>query len=407
MARRIDVTGAGGVRLAAWEFAEPPKDGHGAVGEGEEADKPFVPAQAERAEQGRAERAGPVEPAQSAQSAQSASSLRSAQAAGRQRLSAVPEHSGRAEGAERAARPGHSAVSEHPGARESSGPSEHPAPPEHLAPSERPGSPGPADDRTASPRATGVLLLHGLMGRASHWAGTARWLSGRYRAVALDQRGHGQSDKPPSSALTREAYVDDAEAAVEQLGLGPVLVIGHGMGALTGWQLAARRPDLVRGLVICDMRASALGAASQREWEEWFKAWPVPFATLADVRKWFGEDDPWVDRPNPARGEFYAEVMHECPDGWRPVFEPADMLASRETWVYDAHWEELTQVRCPALVVRGLDGELGRAEAQEMVRVLPRGQYAEVVDAGHLVHCDQPEAWRTAITPFLESVLSP
>ena len=60
--------------------------------------------------------------------------------------------------------------------------------------------------------------------------------------------------------------------------------------------------------------------------------------------------------------------------------------------MYDAHWEELAQVRCPALVVRGLDGELGRAEAQEMVRVLPRGQYAEVADAGHLVHYDQPAA---------------
>lgn len=46
-------------------------------------------------------------------------------------------------------------------------------------------------------RTPGVLLLHGLMGRASHWASTARWLSERHRAVALDQRGHGQSDKPP------------------------------------------------------------------------------------------------------------------------------------------------------------------------------------------------------------------
>ncbi|MGW4276955.1 alpha/beta fold hydrolase [Streptomyces seoulensis] len=306
-------------------------------------------------------------------------------------MSAVPEHSGRAE---------QTARTEHPA------PSEHPEHPEHPELSGRPG-PGPGEESADSGRPTSVLLLHGLMGRASHWAGTARWLSERYRAVALDQRGHGQSDKPPTATLTREAYVEDAEAAVEQLGLGPVLVIGHGMGALTGWQLAARRPDLVRGLVICDMRASALGAASQREWEEWFRTWPAPFATLADVRRWFGEDDPWVDRPNPARGEFYAEVMHECPDGWRPVFAPADMLASRETWVYDAHWEELTQVRCPALVVRGLDGELGRAEAQEMVRVLPHGRYAEVVDAGHLVHCDQPEAWRTAITPFLESVLTP
>jgi pimeloyl-ACP methyl ester carboxylesterase len=255
--------------------------------------------------------------------------------------------------------------------------------------------------------APGVLLLHGLMGRASHWASTARWLSGRHRAVALDQRGHGQSEKPAGddrAGFTREEYVEDAEAAVEQLGLGPAVVVGHAMGALTAWQLAAKRPDLVRALVICDMRASALGAASQREWETWFASWPVPFATLADVRRWFGEDDPRLERPDPARGEFFAEVMTETPDGWRPVFDIRHMLRSREAWVYDAHWEELALVRCPALVVRGLDGELGRAEAQEMVRVLPHGEYAEVADAGHFIHYDQPAAWRAAMEPFLNAV---
>ncbi|PKW09253.1 Pimeloyl-ACP methyl ester carboxylesterase [Streptomyces sp. 1222.5] len=293
MARRIDVTGAGGVRLAAWDFAEPPK--------------------------------------------------------------AQPHEAGR-----------------------------DPAGPGHGTP--------------------GVLLLHGLMGRASHWAAVARRLAGRHRAVALDQRGHGRSDKPPQAAYTREAYVEDAEAAVEQLGLAPAVLIGHAMGALTAWQLAAKRPDLVRGVIIFDMRASALGAASQRDWADWFRAWPVPFATLADVRKWFGEDDPWVERPDPARGAFYAEVMHEREDGWHPVFDPERMLRSRETWVYDAHWEELAQVRCPALVVRALDGELGRAEAQEMVRVLPRGEYAEVVDAGHLAHYDHPEGWRSVVEPFLDSL---
>jgi pimeloyl-ACP methyl ester carboxylesterase len=163
MARRIDVTGAGGVRLAAWEFGDPPKT----------------------------DPADPADPAR------------------------------------------------------------------ELPPA-------------AEKRSPGVLLLHGLMGRASHWASTARWLSERYRAVALDQRGHGQSDKPPRAAFTRDAYVEDAEAALEQLDLAPTVLIGHAMGALTAWQLAARRPDLVRGVIICDMRASALGAASQREWGEWF-----------------------------------------------------------------------------------------------------------------------------------------
>ncbi|MDI3386462.1 alpha/beta hydrolase [Streptomyces sp. B-S-A8] len=258
--------------------------------------------------------------------------------------------------------------------------------------------------KTQEAEGPGVLLLHGLMGCATHWAGTASWLAERHRTVALDQRGHGESDKPVAP-YTREAYVEDAEAALVQLGLAPAVLVGHSMGALTAWQLAARRPDLVRGLVICDMRASALGAASQREWTDWFRTWPVPFATLDDVRRWFGEDDPWVERPNPARGAFYAEVMARREDGWRPVFDPARMLTSRETWVHDAHWEELAQVQCPALVVRGLDGQLGRAEAQEMVRVLPHGTYAEVPEAGHLVHYDQPSAWRAAIEPFLHGAL--
>lgn len=253
---------------------------------------------------------------------------------------------------------------------------------------------------------SGVLLLHGLMGRASHWAPSARWLAERHRAVALDQRGHGDSDKPAAGPFGREAYVADAEAAIEQLGLAPVTLVGHAMGALTAWQLAAKRPDLVRALIICDMRASALGAASQRQWTDWFDAWPAPFATLDAVRKWFGEDDPWLERPHPARGEFFAELMEERADGWHPVFSPRQMLMTRETWVHDAHWEELAQVQCPALVVRGTDGQLGRAEAQEMVRVLPRGRYGEVPDGGHLVHYAQPEAWRAAIEPFLDGVLT-
>ncbi|MCX4526476.1 MULTISPECIES: alpha/beta fold hydrolase [unclassified Streptomyces] len=251
-----------------------------------------------------------------------------------------------------------------------------------------------------------VLLLHGLMGRAFHWTGTARWLAERHRVVALDQRGHGQSDRPTVGPYTREAFVADAEAVIDQLGLAPVTLIGHSMGALTAWQLAARRPDLVRALVICDMRASALGEASQQEWADWFHRWPLPFPTQDAARRWFGEDDPRVERPDPGRGAFFAEVMHQASDGWRPLFSRRQMLTARETWVHDAHWEELAQVGCPTLVVRGLDGELGRAEAQEMVRVLPEGQYAEIPDAGHYLHYDQPTAWRAVLEPFLDGVKS-
>ncbi|MFF9341449.1 alpha/beta fold hydrolase [Streptomyces sp. NPDC014773] len=326
MARRLDVTGADGIRLAAWDFTV---------------------------------------------------------------RGAAPD--GPAPGARTSPRPPAVSIARQPA-----------APEDRARPAAAPAPPSPAPARSDAP----VLLLHGLMGHAAHWAPAARLLATGRRTLALDQRGHGASEKPPAGPFTREAYVADAAAVIERLGLAPVTLVGHSMGALTAWQLAAERPDLVRALVICDMRASALGAASQRAWQDWFRSWPAPFPTLEAVHRWFGADDAWVETPNPARGAFFAEVMTERPDGWHPVFDPAQMLTSRETWVHDAHWDSLAQVRCPTLVVRGLDGELGRAEAQEMVRVLPHGVYAEIPDAGHLLHYTHPEAWAEAVDPFLTGVLT-
>ncbi|WP_329132954.1 alpha/beta hydrolase [Streptomyces sp. NBC_01476] len=329
MIQRYEVKGAGGVRLAAWDYAA-------------RADRPGRP--------GRPGAAGPVGPVGPVGPLGAVGSLG---AVGMP----VPASGGAVRGAAAAS--------------------------------------GPAGGRP------GVLMLHGLLGRASHWAPTARRLAPRYRALALDQRGHGGSDKP-EGPYTPDAYAADAIAAIEQLDLAPVTLIGHSMGALTAWQCAARRPDLVTAVVLCDMRAAALGEADQRAWADWLASWPVPFATLGDVRRWFAaEDSRAADPPDPVRGDFFAEVMAEHHDGWRPLHATEHLLRSREPWTGDAHWDELAQVTCPALVVRGPDGELGRAEAQEMVRVLPRGRYAEIADAGHLVPWDQPEAWYTTVENFL------
>ncbi|GAA2506062.1 alpha/beta hydrolase [Streptomyces thermolineatus] len=263
-------------------------------------------------------------------------------------------------------------------------------------------SAGPTASAGPVPSPPGVLLLHGLLGRASTWAPAARFLAPHHRTVALDQRGHGDSDRPAEpSAYSLEAHVGDAEAALEQLGPGPAVLVGHGMGALTAWRLAARRPDLVRALVVCDTRAAALGGAAREEQRRWLDSWPLPFASPDAARRWFGEQDPSLERPCPARGDFHAELLERRPDGWWPGFSPDHVMATLDAWVYDAHWDDLAQVPCPALVVRGVDGQLGRAEAQEMVRVLPRGRYAEVPGAGPLLHYGQPDAWYAAVAPFL------
>ncbi|HZR43845.1 MAG TPA: alpha/beta hydrolase [Ktedonobacteraceae bacterium] len=77
-----------------------------------------------------------------------------------------------------------------------------------------------------------VLLLHGLARRANEWRETAYWLIEHHHVFALDQRGHGVSDKATRD-YSRDAYVNDVISVIEQLELHPVILIGQSMGGRT------------------------------------------------------------------------------------------------------------------------------------------------------------------------------
>jgi len=236
-------------------------------------------------------------------------------------------------------------------------------------------------------------MLHGLFGRATTWSDTARWLTPHFHVVGLDQRGHGWSDKP-ENAYSRAHYVNDAVLAIEQLGLGPTIVIGHSMGALNAWVVASQRPELVRGLVLEDMTAATYRPGGGDRVSEWLREWPLPFPSMAAVRAYFGQIRPGL-------AEYFMEVMAERPDGYWPLFQPAHMAQSAAQIDSCDHWGELDGIRCPALVVKGSESEYARAELQEMARRLPRGEYAEVAGAYHTVHYDQPARWRAVVEPFV------
>jgi pimeloyl-ACP methyl ester carboxylesterase len=239
-----------------------------------------------------------------------------------------------------------------------------------------------------------ILLLHGMFGRATTWAETASWLTDRFHVVGLDQRGHGLSDKP-DRGYGRQEYVGDAAEAIRQLGLAPAIVIGHSMGGMNAWQLAAWHPELVRAVVIEDMPCVETKGAG---WvTEWLSTWPVPFPTLAAARAFFGAQRPsWAD--------FFGESLHETEEGYRPLFQLDHMIQTSEG-LQGVWWDDLEQVRCPALVVKGERSSEDREVLQEMARRLPQGRYAEVKGAYHTVHVDEPEGWRAALEPFLESLL--
>lgn len=241
-----------------------------------------------------------------------------------------------------------------------------------------------------------LLLLHGLFGRATTWANTARWLTPHYHVIGLDQRGHGLSDKPRGQ-YTRDDYVNDLIAVIEALDFRPAVVVGHSMGALNAWVLAARRPDLVRALVLEDMSAATARPGDGGWVRDWLSQWPVPFAAMGDLLAYFRQEDAGT-------AEYMAEVMTEHPDGYRPFFRMEDMIESAAQIDSRDHWTELDAVRCPTLVVKGERSDNPRAELLEMARRIPGGKFVAIPEAGHVVHYDQPVAWRVAVEPFLLEV---
>ncbi|GGM44594.1 alpha/beta hydrolase [Longimycelium tulufanense] len=243
----------------------------------------------------------------------------------------------------------------------------------------------------------GILLLHGLMGRATTWWPVTRWLTAYGRVVGLDARGHGRNPAPAGSCRT-EDFAADAAKAVEELDLAPAVVIGHSMGGLHGLALAASRPELVRALVVEDMAVDQRGR-TVADWQPWFRSWPVPFRSLAHVRSFFGEQNPVV-------GNYFVECVEERTDGYHFLCDLDEAAGIAAEWGERPFWSFVDDLRCPLLLIEGQNGIVPSGQMAEMARRAPDARHIVVPGAGHLVHDEEPDIYRGAVSAFLSEVLA-
>ena len=235
-----------------------------------------------------------------------------------------------------------------------------------------------------------ALLLHGLAGTAREWEDTAAWLAETSRVVALDQRGHGRSERRPAD-VSREAFVGDAVGAIEQLELAPAVLIGQSLGAHTAFLVAAARPDLVRALVVAEASPAQVDPAVVRQVVDLLSDWPVPFPTHEAAVEFFGGES--------LRSRAWANNLEEREGGFTRAFD-VDVMGAVLAAAADSSWDEWAAVDAPCLVVRGDRGELTEADAELMSDVQPSAELV-TIPGGHDVHLDAPEAWRSAVAGFL------
>ncbi len=232
-----------------------------------------------------------------------------------------------------------------------------------------------------------LLLMHGFTGTArSHLGLLIDELSPDYRIIAPDLRGYGAS-RPPNRNFPPDFYQRDADDMAELLDMlrpEPVVVMGFSDGAESALLLAARRPDLVRGVVAWGV-SGVISQAMVDAVQDWLP-----------VSAWGERRAAWRDEIIALHGREQLEPMIE---GWVRAAE-AILSAGGDICLSAA-----PHIRCPVLLING-DGEKNNLpeDVQRLAAAIPNCQLVFVANSGHTIQEDQPAELMRLIRAFLERV---
>ena len=262
------------------------------------------------------------------------------------------------------------------------------------------------------PDAPPIVLLHGGNQTAHSWDLVSLHLAGRYRVLALDQRGHGDSEWARDADYSVRAMADDALAFIDQQGLDRPIVVGHSMGGMVTMTLLAARPDAARAAVFVDVGPEVSG-----EGADVIRAFVQQNVEFDDLDEFIGRVtayDPYRSREHITRtvrynllqrsdGKYIAKsdrLLHS------PDFRREGAERSADGRIEGA--PDLDAVRAfdlPALIVRGGDSKVLAPEgAERFAGALPQGRLVTVPDCGHNVHGQNTPGFIEVVRPFVDSV---
>jgi pimeloyl-ACP methyl ester carboxylesterase len=245
-----------------------------------------------------------------------------------------------------------------------------------------------------------MLFIHGGSAHAHWWDFVAPDFIDEYHVLALDQRGHGESEWADEWAYGTRHYVSDLEDIIASWGLGAPVLVGHSMGAHNVLAYAAGNANRLRAVIAIDTPPDYSQYAvdflrtyaekpprrfgSHEEAVESFKVMPRETLAKKEVLR-------HIARRSYRRGE----------DGtWTHKLDRRTML--REPL---AIWNDLPKITCPALIVKLVKSPLLDIEAaKKMVAMLPKGRLAQIDDSYHHVMFDNPEALIDTLEAFLAEI---
>jgi pimeloyl-ACP methyl ester carboxylesterase len=256
-----------------------------------------------------------------------------------------------------------------------------------------------------------LVLLHGGGLTAHTWDFAALMLRERYHVIALDQRGHGESDRSPELASYEQDkfgyMLSDLEAFIDRLGYPRVALGGMSLGGATAARYAVRHPERVAALMTVDIYPGILRIGPYRNGRQ-----EVIFASFAEMLARAGEI---YARQTPETVRY--DVLHNArrtEDGrwtWkedrrpRPSGDPEEERALWERQATDLE-EGLRTFAAPVLILRGGHSRILTPEhAERFLSLAPNGRLVTIPRAGHAIQSHNPRDLAHAIDAFLSEIL--
>jgi non-heme chloroperoxidase len=225
-----------------------------------------------------------------------------------------------------------------------------------------------------------VIFLHGVTDSWRSFELLFTHLPGAFRAIAVSQRGHGDSDRPQSGYRAKD-FSDDLAAFMDALGLERAVIVGHSMGTQGAQRFAIDHPERMLALVLVGAFATMRGNAPAEEF------WASDLSRLSDpvdpaVARAFQESTLAQPIPPWFLDTAVAESLKVPARIWRAAFEG---------FLRDDVTPELGAIAVPTLIIWGeRDGFCSRAMQDALVATIPRARLAVYAGAGHATHWEEP-----------------
>jgi pimeloyl-ACP methyl ester carboxylesterase len=247
-----------------------------------------------------------------------------------------------------------------------------------------------------------LICLHGHTGQAHIWDEFAEAASSSYHVLAVDQRGHGESQRA-DTGYARDRFVEDLAAFADALELSKFTLAGLSMGGWHSLLYTLDHPERVERIVIVDIAPEP--SAASRETMAKRPPTPMDFSSLDAAVEWTREGNPWASDAGLRKDT--EDKMRQREDGrwtWKadPSLFNVALPDMTDQGLIGRYWKAVETIPCPILEVRGSESPLVSDEViQRMEKVGKQFRSVDVAGAGHVVTVDKPQEFIQATSEFL------